>query len=169
MALDKTKEKILVDLLKELEPGFLPYDVFVQVARLVPLSIIEFVPLRLTQGNVEVLLLERSKFDDIWPGEVHTPGTVVRTTDNESGQHQAFQRILVDELRTTHVSPPHFVGSILHKSKRGMEHAQIFWVEVLEEPKVGTFYPADQLPENIIDSQKSFIAQAVQNFKNNKT
>ena len=167
--MDKSEEKQLVELLSRLEPGFLPYDIFVQLARLATLPIIEFVPLRLNEkGETEVLLLERSKFDEIWPGEVHTPGTVIRPTDSTGEIYKAFERIRKDELMGTKVSDGHFVGTLLHPSKRGMEHAQIFWVEVIDEAKVGKFYPARNLPDNLIESQKEFISQAVKSFESSR-
>lgn len=162
--MDKTEQDQLVSLLGKLEPGFLPYDIFVQIARLTVLPIIEFVPLRVIDGRVEVLLLKRSANDDIWPGEIHTPGTVIRATDNSGEMYKAFERILNDEMAGTKVTDPYYVGSILHQSKRGMEQAQVFWVEVIEEPKIGIFYPAINLPETTISSQKEFIAQAVSSF-----
>lgn len=162
--LNKDEEKQLVELLSKLEPGFLPYGIFVQIARLVVMPIIEFVPLRLNKGSVEVLLLHRGKDDPIWPDEWHTPGTVIRATDNQADIYKAFERIIKDELRGTQVSNGHFVGTILHPSKRGVEHAQIFWVEVLGEPAVGEFYPADNLPVSLIESQRKFIGQAVKSF-----
>lgn len=163
--MDTGKQKQLIKLLKELEPGFLPFGVFLEIARLAALSIIEFVPLRIKDGRIEVLLLARNSNDPIWPGELHTPGTVIRSTDAEEKMFEAFDRILKDELGGTKASEPHYVGSMLHKSKRGTEQAQIYWIEVLEEPKVGTFYPVDDLPKNIMESQKKFIAQAVKSFQ----
>lgn len=162
--MNKADEKRLVELLAKLEPGFLPYGIFVQIARLVVLSIIEFVPLRLNNSKVEVLLLERSMEDPIWPGQLHTPGTVIRPTDTEGKIYLAFERILKDELQGTSVSEPHYVGSSLHKSKRGMEQAQIFWVEVLETPKVGKFYEVDALPPEFMESQSKFVRQAANSF-----
>lgn len=158
------QQRQLVELLKKLEPGFLPYDIFVQIARLVVMPIIEFVPLRMTESGVEVLLLHRDKDDPIWPNALHTPGTVIRATDNQADIYKAFERIIKDELQGTKVTDGHFVGTVFHSSKRGMEHAQVFWVEVIDDPAVGVFYPADNLPETLIDSQRKFIAQAVKNF-----
>lgn len=164
-ALSADEEKVLVELLGKLKPGFLPYEVFIQVARLVVLSIIEFVPFRLNAENeVEVLLLEREMDDAIWPGELHTPGTVVRPTDTEGKIYLAFERILKDELLGTQVSEPHYVGSSLNKSKRGMEQAQIFWVEVLGHPKIGKFYGVDNLPTEFMESQRKFVMQAQVSF-----
>ena len=164
-----TKEETnkLVELLKQIEPGFLNFDVFVQIARLVVLSIIEFVPLRIKGDKIEVLLLSRGGDDPIWPNELHVPGTVIRPTDNENKIYMAFDRIINDELGGTKMSEPYFVGSILHKSKRGSEHAQVYWVEVLEKPKVGKFYPVDELPDNLIESQTKFIKQASKSFGDN--
>lgn len=155
----------LVRSLSKLQAGFLPYDVFIQVARLVALPIIEFVPLRHHEGQVEVLLLERGPDDPIWPNTLHTPGTVIRATDTEKKIYLAFRRILVDELKGTEVSNPQYVGSILHKSRRGAEHAQIYWVEVTGLPKAGQFYPVDALPDNLIQSQLRFILEAVRSYQ----
>lgn len=166
----KTKTDQLVELLKELDAGFLPYDVFVEIARLTVLSIIEFVPLRKNaEGEVYILLLSRGEDDPIWPNEMHVPGTVIRPTDTEGKMYLAFDRILKEELKGTKVSVPHYVGSNLHRSKRGMEQAQIYWVEVLEEPKVGKFYIADKLPRQLMKSQTNFINLAIQNFRTAKT
>lgn len=163
--LQKDEENTLVELLKKLEPGFLPYAIFEQIARLTTLSIIEFVPLRKnTTGSVEVLLLERGDDDPIWPGMVHTPGTVIRPGDTDTNKFKAFERITVDELLNTQLSDPIMVGSMLHQSRRGWEFAQIYWVEVISDPVVGAFYPADSLPDNLVESQYGFIAQAVENF-----
>lgn len=167
--MNKQEEKHLVELLSKLEPGFYPLEIFLQFARLSVLSIVEFVPLRIHNGKTEILLLKRPEHDEIWQGEVHTPGTVVRPTDTEGGSYQAYERIEKEELLGTKVSSGHFVGSIFHPSKRGMENAQVFWVEVIGDPKVGKFYDTDNLPENLMDSQRGFIAEAIRNFNKNKS
>lgn len=162
------EQKQLVTLLSKLEPGFLPYPIFKQIARLVVMAIIEVVPLRIVEGKVQVLLIERPHSDDIWPGELHTPGTVVRATDLGKDSKGTFDRILNEELDSIEVSDPYFVGTIFHNGKRGAEFAQIFWVEVLGEPKVGEFYDANDLPKNIMDQQLKFINQAIDSYKNQK-
>ena len=163
--LSQADQEQLVSLLKKLKPGFLPLDIFIELARLTVLSIIEFVPLRLNKkGEAEILLLSRGSDDLIWPNELHVPGTVVRPTDNEGNIYLAFERILKDELNGTPVSTPHYVGSNLHKSKRGAEQAQIYWVEVVGEPVVGKFYPLDKLPVRVMQSQVNFIQLAGKNF-----
>ena len=118
--------------------------------------------------KIEVLLLKREEDDPFWPGELHTPGTVIRPGDTEGAMYKAFERIIHDELRDTAMSAPYFVGSLLHKSRRGTEQAQIYWVEVEGEANVGEFYPAGNLPTNLVESQQKFIAQAVESYKKNK-
>lgn len=165
--IDDPSIQAIADGLKAFEPGFLPYPIFEQIARLVTLPIIEFVPLRHGNSGIEVLLIRRSSDDPIFPNLEHTPGTVIRATDLEARDHKnwpAFQRILEDELLQTKVGSPHYVGSMFHSSKRGTEQAQIYWLEILEEPKVGTFYPLDELPANLMDSQLKFIKLAAENF-----
>ncbi len=156
-------------LLRQLAPGFLPYPIFEQVARLVALPIVEFIPLRRSvTGDVEVLLIERGNDDPLWPGTLHTPGTVVRATDVHKGRQDGwavFARILHDELHDTPVGEPHYVGSMFHDSRRGAEQAQLYWVEVKGEPRVGEFYNAESLPETLMASQVDFIRQAVEDFK----
>jgi hypothetical protein len=158
------------ELLKKLKPGFLPYPIFEQIARLVALPIIEFIPLRRSGDKVEVLLLDRGPEDSLWPNMLHTPGTVIRATDLVVSENQqnwpAFDRILKEELRGIKVGSPHYVGSIFHESKRGAEQAQLYWIEVYEEaPKSGKFYDAEELPENFIKSQDAFVRAAVRSFK----
>lgn len=153
--------------LETYEPGFLPYPIFEQIARLVALPILEIIPLRLTyNGEVEVLLIERESHDALFPGAVHTPGTVIRATDNnpDKGPWQPLVRILEDELGGTNVGPINFVGSILHASRRGVEQAQLYWVEVVGEPVKGVFYNVHELPDNLIESQNDFIKLAAENF-----
>lgn len=159
----------LVGLLKKLEPGFLPLDIFMEFARIVVMPIIEFVPLRTgPDGQTEILLLEREPSDVLWPNMLHAPGTVVRATDTEKTMYLAFDRILNDELKGTSVSAPHYVGSILHESRRGVEHAQIYWVEVIGELKIGKFYPVSSLPINLIESQNNFIKEAVRSYETSR-
>jgi hypothetical protein len=154
------------DILAKLEPGFLPSDIFLEAARLVTLSVVEIVPLRMRQGTIEVLLTRREANDPHFPNMLHTPGTIVRPTDEEGSNASAFHRILNNELASVELSgKPQYVQSVLHKSKRGMENAQIFFVEVIGKPVKGAFYRAEQLPDTIIDSQIGFIHAAVHAFQ----
>ena len=163
----KSEEKIaeLVAHLAELTPGYYPGPIFQQFSRLTVNPIIEIVPLRKRpDSQLEVLLLERDVDDPIFPGELHTPGTVIRPSDSSGSFKDAFERILEDELSGLKTKPPVFVQNIFHHSGRGMESSQIFWTEVLEEPKVGRFYEVDRLPERLMASQLDFIPIAIDHY-----
>lgn len=156
-----------VHLLAQLEPGKLPLGIFLEIARLTVTAIVEIVPLRTSKdGKIHVLLIEREADDPVWGGMLHTPGTVVRASDNPGSNDDAFSRILDGELKGAAVSEPVFVESILHRVKRGMEQAQIYYAEVVGEPVVGQFYDVDSLPKNIVDSQLEFISHAVSAYRN---
>jgi hypothetical protein len=162
------------DLLARVPAGFLPFPIFRQVARLAVFSIVEIVPMRLNaHGEVEVLLLKRGEekqdWPELWPGILHTPGTVIRPTDELGSYDAAFDRILHDELHDVELAgAPQYVYNLLHHNKRGTESAQVFIVEVVGEPKAGAFYPADKLPNTIMLSQLDFIPTAVVAFKEYK-
>lgn len=157
------------ELLKKLQPGVVPYTIFEQLARIAALPVVEVIPLRLnSEGAVEVLLIDRGPDDPLWPNMLHTPGTIVRATDVNSGEVHAwpaFDRIFHDELHDTPVGPVQYIGSMLHQSKRGAEQAQLYYVEVTGEPQVGEFYPVDDLPDRLIDSQVQFIGLAAEQLK----
>ena len=162
------------ELLARIPAGFLPFPIFRQVARLAVFSIVEVVPMRVNaEGAVEVLLLKRGEekqdWPELWPGILHTPGTVIRPTDELGSYAQAFRRILQDELHGVALAgEPQYVYNILHHNKRGTESAQVFIAEVTGEPEAGAFYPADHLPSNIMLSQLDFIPTAVKAFKAQK-
>lgn len=158
------------ELLARIPAGFLPFPIFRQVARLAVFSIVEVVPMRVRDGQVEVLLLKRGEekqdWPELWPGILHTPGTVIRPTDELGSYKDAFHRILHGELYNIKLAgEPEYVYNLLHHNKRGTESAQVFIAEVIGEPEVGTFYPADRLPSNIMLSQLDFIPIAVKAFK----
>ena len=157
------------ELLARLPAGFLPYPIFRQVARLTVLSIVEVVPLRWRDGRLEVLLLERPADDMYAPGTLHTPGTVVRPTDNLQTYQEPFERILRDEMDAAAVAaPPEFALDLRHRIERGAENTRVFTVEVVGSPAVGAFYPVDDLPPTVMRSQLDFIPDAVEVFRRRK-
>lgn len=160
-------EEQTIKYLKKLNPGFQQFDIFNELARITVLPILEIVPLRLVDNKVvEVLLLKRGREDPVWPNELHTPGTVYRSTDFKKSK-EPFDRIMM-ELDGTEIANLQFVDVILNKSKRGVELAQIFWAEVLNEPKIGEFYNVNRLPKNLMKSQVDFIHKAAKDFLYNK-
>lgn len=151
--------RTLVELLSKCEAGNLPPEVFEAVARVAVYSAIEFIPLRLKNGNIEVLLLERDNDDIMWPQMLHTPGTVLRPTDVSI--ENAFDRLFSDELIGLSTKHPEFIGLHMGRNRRGtcllLEHI----VEVTSEPKVGSFYDVNNLPDKFIAEQLDSLRRAV--------
>ncbi len=154
-------------ILAKLEPGFLPFDIFDQIARLTVSSIVELVPLRINDGKVEVLLTKRDADDIHWPSMLHTAGTVVRATDQEGDMKSAFDRVINDELGSVKINgEPQYVMSTFRRSARGMENSRIFFIDVIGQPTIGEFYPVDNLPATVVDTQLEFIQAAAELFRN---
>jgi len=135
-----------VELLKKLEPGVLPTEIFYQFARLYVTPIIELVPLRKdVNSDIKILTLKRPEDDPSWPGQFHTPGTVLRATDKSIDE--ALDRILRDELENLElVDKPIFVNFDFHKVARGTEIALVFSAEYTERPNFGEEIDANNLP-----------------------
>ena len=159
--ISETEIETITSLLSQLTPGYLPFSIFCQVARLTATPIVELVPLRFINGRSEVLLLKRDPDDPIYSGKVHVPGTVVRATDTLD---TAFHRLFAEELKGIALSSPVFVKNVIHHSGRGNEVAQIYWAEVITAPKDARFYDANDLPAELIMSQLDFIPDVVNEY-----
>jgi len=153
----------LKQLLNKSTPGDLPPEVFEAVARVAVYPAVEFIPLREKNGQIEVLLFQRPAHDLIWPNMWHTPGTVLRPTDET--YDNAFDRLVHEELKDLKIGKPIFLGAELSKNDRGavvlLEHLVI----ADSEPKAGRFYRIDQLPNTFIEDQRASLERAVQAFR----
>ncbi|EKE18596.1 MAG: hypothetical protein ACD_9C00288G0005 [uncultured bacterium] len=159
--------KIVSDILKKLEPGFLPLPIFLEVARLYVSCIVEIVPLYNDNGKAKVLLQEREANDPIWGGKLHTAGTVVRANDEEGSFKDAFKRLIGQELQNISIKKdPVFVSFIFHQSLRGRELAVVFYVELAtnEVLHLGKLYDVEKLPNEIVNTQINFIQEAARQF-----
>lgn len=157
----------VIDFLRGLKPGQLPPELFYTIASLTVTPILEIVPLRrAANGTVEVLLFKREASDPIWGGLLHTPGTVIRASDQPGTFNDAFRRLLSGEMAGINTgNQPQFVETIFHQVKRGRELAMIYWVSVAGEATgSGTWYPLTGLPDQLVDSQRSFIERAANDF-----
>ena len=151
---------------KKLEPGYLPTEIFIETARLTTTPIIELVPLRKNDGDIEVLLLKRPNDDPTWPGMLHTPGTVLRATDVDGGFGSAFKRLYNKEIGFTPKTTPVQRGVEFHRVNRGVELANIFSIDLTDQITVnGKWYKTTDLPKNIVDSQIKFILSAVNAYR----
>lgn len=159
--------KAVTEILKKIEPGLLPFPIFLEVARLYVSCIVEIVPFYNNNDNIQVLLQEREKEDPVWGGKLHTAGTVLRANDEAGSFKSAFDRILNKELAGVVIKgEPTFVKPVFHQVARGRELALIFYVELAtnEVSHLGKLYNIENLPAEIVDTQIQFIRDAAKQF-----
>jgi len=149
--------------LNRYEPGFLPEPLFVSIARLAVLTAIEFIPLRrTTDGTIQVLLFERPDTDPVWPGMLHTPGTVVRPSDVTL--EDGFERLFKDELGNQQSNAPVYIGTDLIHHKRGSTVTLEYLLQVDQSLGGGQFYDVENIPNRFIPEQRSMVKRAVERF-----
>lgn len=154
-----------VRLLSKLQPGFLPLDIFLGIARLVVTPTVEVFSFRCRDNRLEILLTQRDSNDLYWPGMYHSPGSVIRATDEigEFGQLSAYGRIFGDELQASQGEMlPRFWRVSLRQVERGVELAQEYILFVPEDFDHGSFYPVFNLPEPMIEHHRTMIGEAMQ-------
>ncbi|MGF7229342.1 MAG: hypothetical protein ACQR33_05160 [Candidatus Saccharibacteria bacterium] len=153
-----------VEILAKFEPGYLPFPLFMAIARLVVFAIIEVVPVRrAADGTVEVLLTQRPDDDPLWPSMWHNPGVVVLASDTPGSYKDPYQRVARELGAPTGFPDPIFVGLSFHKTRRGTDAAMIHYLELPKdfEPVHGKFFAADALPGDIIESNEPLIRSAI--------
>jgi ADP-ribose pyrophosphatase YjhB (NUDIX family) len=165
VALSLQEQAKLVDLLEKLEPGYYPFEVFMQFARLNTIPCVECLVIRTDDyGKLEVLLTNRKVDDPLWPSKPHIPGCVVRPGES---LEVVFKRLIDDEIGSKSLTAPVEVLTELRQSKRGPEMVNFYYVELQDEPKNGKFYKLSQLPEDLIEDHAELIKKAANEFNLN--
>lgn len=158
----------VAEALHGLEPGFLPFPIFTEVARLVVTPCLELVCFRVgPDGTIQVLLTKRGADDPNWPNQLHSPGTVIRATDvNDDGTFSsAIGRIVRQELGDMELrTAPKLVTHLFHHVKRGVEIGFVHWVVVGSAPDHCEFYDVTALPDNLIEHHYKVIATALSGY-----
>ncbi|MEK7570165.1 MAG: hypothetical protein AAB515_01850 [Patescibacteria group bacterium] len=156
--------------------GFSP-ELFGSLARLTPQVAVETVALRQGSNNtIEVYMIQRPDDEPAYPGEKHSPGSILRNSDFENidpCSDGAYRRV-IDRLakREFHVGITNFdlVGEIFFEEERGSFNNRIFLVELDGEPTGGAWYDIDNLPENTIDHHwEHIIPIAVAAYRKRRT
>lgn len=166
MNLNEDQIKGIRKILNNQSPGYLPYDLFIELSKFMVVPIIELVPLcKNRAGGIEVLLLKRSADDPFWPNLLQTPGTIVRVDDKDSSFDDAFDRLKNEIGVTSFNKNPVLFQNYYRTSERSKEVAMCYWVELNENDIVrGEWFRINYLPVNIVDNQIDLIQKAVKNF-----
>lgn len=159
---------IIAKELANIPAGFLPEDLFNQIARLGVLVFLEVVALREKNGQIEVMLIERPSTDPFWAGLLHNPGTVLRPNDTSHTFSSVVKRVFNDEYGVEPATNgPFFAGFWFDKLRRGKGFGIVSWVELTDSPN-GNYYPVNALPKNVIEGQPVYIKKCAQDFANYK-
>lgn len=149
--------------LEQLEPGFLPLEIFNQVARLVRLPMVDLIPVKVENNTLQIGLVKRSSNDLWWPNMWHLPGTVLRSTDTIES---AIERLKTEELLLESSDEPTFQGFSVQNSKRGAEIVLIYSVVncVFDQQSQMKWFAVDNLPKSFVESEKSVVEKVMQGF-----
>jgi hypothetical protein len=149
---------ILVGLLAKLPAGRQPLEVFLEIARIRTLPVLELVVLGSNEKRQDVLLTRRSKDDTIWPGLWHIPGVVLAAQDKT--MEGALDRLINTEFEGLELgAAPVFAKTYLRCSARGSEQASIYLAHAVGKPLVGEFFNVYNLPEDIVTDHVSLIEE----------
>lgn len=109
-----------IEYLRDLQPGFLPRDIFAQITRLVVTPIIGVVPLRKVGDSVEILLLRRPVSDPNWAICSTHQEPYFELMMKKEGSVAHLIEYSLDELKGVEtIGTPTFVGFEFHQVARG--------------------------------------------------
>lgn len=144
------------DILRQLEPGIVPVEIFEQIARLMRLPTVILIPIKHLDGQVYVGVVRREADDRWWPGLLHLAGTVLRSTDT---METALQRLIDTELQLSNHQAPVFHENLVHQSKRGAELQLIYSVDGCELAPNSPlqWFPIDALPADFLVTEQAAL------------
>jgi len=161
-------EKNVARELKKLSPGFLPLEIFYQVARLWVTVTIELIPLVDTNTGTKIILTQRDKNDRFWPNMWHVPGAVLLSNDSKDGFNDVIKRIYTKELsKAKFLMVPVFSHFDFRQTDRGAEVSFIHWVRVglknLKDYRLISFEEIEN--SDVIPSQIERIVRGYKDFE----
>lgn len=164
MSMKREDHSELCGMLDRLTPGFLPPDVFRSVARLMVTATFVVVPLILRDGRLWARLHAREANDQFYPGMLNTPGTVIRSSDEDLTS--AYKRLLETELLGVPIRQgPVFVDHAYDLIVRGREISLIHWVELNQDVSQQDLFDVTMLPEAVIPTDRPRIEKAASHFQ----
>lgn len=163
MNVSTTEINTAVSILKKLDPGYLPYNLFIEFCRLYTSAIIELVPIIFKDNEIYLHLLKREESDTFWPNMWHNPGSVIRSTDQ---LEDVFNRLFSEELGIVKGpnKSPVFLRSIVSQTPRGNALSLIYWIELESSPHNGQSFRLDALPSDSIPEQVIYMKECVSHF-----
>ena len=144
-------DQTLIQLLKQLEAGYMAPETFNEVARVIVTTTVVLQPVIVDDSgdSKRILLTQRADSDKQYPSMWHPPGTVLRPTDQSISS--AIDRLVKNELPTAKFeSDPVFTDFVFENILRGKEVALLYKVVLQTVGDEGKLFDLDKLPENIV-------------------
>lgn len=148
-------EAIAVNYLKSLETGFLPKNVFFEVARLAVMNTVEigFVrPIEEIDQPQKILLTQRPSTDEFWPNQWHIPGSVVRASDPVKHEHDydaAISRVRNEVGGGLQlIGAPQEFETVRRSASRGSEVTVRLIADTEGDPERGEFFDMADVLKN---------------------
>ncbi len=146
------------------ETGMLPQWYFEHMPRVFPQACIELAVMTVRSGKRHIFLLQRPDNDTHWPRQWHMPGTTLYPKDSEETM---WKRLLASELGQllrqemfrlafNHISTreERERGECMHAVYTGRIGTASKKLE-----RFGTFFPVDQLPEEVIQHHRTILTR----------
>ena len=163
--LTRSHEKELIKLLGLVGQPW-SVDFFNAVKHQVVMTAIEVAIMRGGTFKPQIILIKRPITDKYWPGQLHSPGSMLRESDVPAEDFRnTFQRILGEIGVTTFKSPPILVDAWPVATRRGPENANLHIAEINGEPGIGKFWDIDEALALPVDVPDGLIPEHVKILK----
>jgi len=162
--------EMAADILRRLPRGFLPFEIFTAFAERTVMPCLELSIFRRHGDKIEILLTQREPDDPHFPSAWHLPGGVLRATDKEGDYSSIIRRTLDGELQSEQhlLYEPRFALHYFQETNRGKELVIEYFSEVAyseDSPKIGVFFPVDELPEGLLSHYKITFPKIIKAFE----
>lgn len=165
MTESKLSTREICQALDQLQPGFLPSDIFYAISRLTVLTAAEMVPLRRrADGGFDVLLTRRPADDPYFANLMHCPGQIYRPGDSLVSRPR---QVIDAELPRTQIlsDPVAIPDSYVYDYGRGPVIERVHYVLVGDSGD-GEFYDVDHLPYDLLQGHDHLIKMVLDYIHN---
>ncbi len=163
--LTEVQETQLVELLS-LMGARMSAAVYNAIAAKTALTAIETVILRETGGDPQILLTQRPPEDVHYAGQWHSPGSMLRASDAPDKFDTPIDFVHPFDRVGKEIGVPievvEFADYVFQRTPRGVENGLVFICRATGEPTKGTWFPADALPEPLIEHHRPIIKAALE-------
>ncbi|MFH1366854.1 MAG: NUDIX domain-containing protein [Patescibacteria group bacterium] len=102
---------------------------------------------------VEVLMIERSQDDTAYPGQMHCPGTVMRSGESIE---EMFERLSRKEVNAR-LYGQKFIGFDNNTAEARGHFLHLIHLVQVDDPNNGSWHPINDLPKNTVEHHRTIV------------